>query len=722
MPLILSFILTLLLLLPTHSIARPLNSLELIARAQRNGEINYREALNYRVAAVLRPEGLPEGYLSKVPIKSATPILLEARSNRHLLSPENARVLAKGRGEILAEYYGSGITLHSYMSPGKHFRIHYTTEGDDAVPATDDDGNNIPDYVERFADILDHVWAKEIDEMGYDAPPSDGSEGGDCLLDVYLANLNAYGLTQIDEGMGASTVYMILKNDFSFVLPNSNPGGQQEEGAMKVTAAHEFFHTVQFQISEDLLLNGWWMEASATWMEDHVYPEVNDYVNYIDCWFQHPEWPLDTFGIVATDPACSLLFPYGNAVWVKHMTEKYGSAFVYEVWDRIKNGESALSGVENTLTENGSTLEEELKELRVANVTMIYDDSTVYQTWNQVNPGIGPIAVTYNEIPAQSVVIAPLAARYYSISATGGSKALYVEFNGASNLSLMVIGIRSGGIRYDVTEVDILNDSGSVTINGFSSSGPYTSVILIPLNHSTTDPGSFTLKPSYTASVPHSIQPVEIRPAASAIVAEDTGAGQQGKQQYYMILRDGSGNQILESGTVWTSDLLSVNINVNGLATASDAAAATITASLAGFSASTPLSISAPLIMPPGLPRNCTIKSSDRRCFIATAAFGSPLHPYVEILRELRDRYFLTNPAGRVVISLYYFYSPPIAETIAKYPVLKDIVKICLIPAILFSGFMVKTTLFEKIIVGILLILIGVITIQKSGNRYSHRL
>jgi hypothetical protein len=119
--------------------------------------------------------------------------------------------------------------------------------------------------------------------------------------------------------------------------------------------------------------------------------------------------------------------------------------------------------------------------------------------------------------------------------------------------------------------------------------------------------------------------------------------------------------------------------------------------------------------MPPGAPRNCTISSSgsDKRCFIATAAFGSPLNPYVEILREFRDRYLLSNPAGRIVISLYYFYSPPIAEKIARNAILKAIVQLYLIPAIIFSGLMVKTTILEKI-AGMVLILVIVSIILKK--------
>jgi uncharacterized repeat protein (TIGR02543 family) len=76
-------------------------------------------------------------------------------------------------------------------------------------------------------------------------------------------------------------------------------------------------------------------------------------------------------------------------------------------------------------------------------------------------------------------------------------------------------------------------------------------------------------------------------------------------------------------------------------------------------------------------------------CFIATAAYGSPLHPHLDILRDFRDKYLMPNGFGQKLVELYYRYSPSIANFIARHKVLKAAVRVNLLPVIAFSSLMV---------------------------------
>ena len=72
-------------------------------------------------------------------------------------------------------------------------------------------------------------------------------------------------------------------------------------------------------------------------------------------------------------------------------------------------------------------------------------------------------------------------------------------------------------------------------------------------------------------------------------------------------------------------------------------------------------------------------------CFIATAAFGSPLAGQVEILRKFRDRYLLTNAFGRKFVAWYYRVGPVAASYIKDKPLAKAAVRVALYPLIGFS-------------------------------------
>jgi len=96
------------------------------------------------------------------------------------------------------------------------------------------------------------------------------------------------------------------------------------------------------------------------------------------------------------------------------------------------------------------------------------------------------------------------------------------------------------------------------------------------------------------------------------------------------------------------------------------------------------------------------------QCFIATAAYGTPMAEEIQILREFRDEYLLTSPVGQALVGLYYRVSPPIAEFITEHPSLKPIVRAGLLPAVAMSTVAVNTTPTEKAAIIGLLVLVSV--------------
>jgi hypothetical protein len=75
---------------------------------------------------------------------------------------------------------------------------------------------------------------------------------------------------------------------------------------------------------------------------------------------------------------------------------------------------------------------------------------------------------------------------------------------------------------------------------------------------------------------------------------------------------------------------------------------------------------------------------------VATAAYQSPLHPSVKLLREFRDRRLLTNGIGRAFVAAYYRWSPAAANAIARSGALRLLARALLVPVIAVAFIVLK--------------------------------
>jgi hypothetical protein len=213
------------------------------------------------------------------------------------------------------------------------FCVHWVERTSDAVPLADRNDNGRPDHVDRTLAALTKV-SRTYREAGYRAPEGDGNRGGDRRTDIYLvevADQGIYGYCTSDEPapVGSTTwAYCVLDNDYArSQFPTHTPTQN-----MRVTAAHEYFHAVQY--AYDFGEDRWFLESTATWAEDEVFDRVDDSVIYLrgSSPLTQPQVSLDAFDDAGHQ--------YGTWIFFRYLTERLRTSragmpiLVRDMWRR----------------------------------------------------------------------------------------------------------------------------------------------------------------------------------------------------------------------------------------------------------------------------------------------------------------------------------------------------------------------------------------------------
>ena len=282
-----------------------------------------------KLLIVLLSLGTVDGRAESTPsaLRCGTPYLLQAMSTASELSTEHQRLKLVLRRPS---------TQHSLLTPSGHFRVHYDTEGSDAVDPTDDDANGIPDYIDLAATVLDSTWELEVEQLGYNPPPADNGLGGGDEYDVYVIDLGhggcgfsdpVYGCTYPGSSNAVTHSHLEIDNNFT------DPSYVQTRGldALRVTIAHEFHHAIQFgyYAGRD---GSWWQESTSTWMEEVAYPHIDDYLQYLIHFLSIPHRALNSN---ANDS-----HTYGSAIFSHFLDQHYGRDLNRLIWEELKERQS----------------------------------------------------------------------------------------------------------------------------------------------------------------------------------------------------------------------------------------------------------------------------------------------------------------------------------------------------------------------------------------------
>ena len=257
----------------------------------------------------------------------ATALLRDLAARRDLLRGEDrARAAA-----ILARPVADDFSCDTRRS----ICVHWRTSGRHATS---------PQDVNKTVNTLAAVWDLEVGAYGYRAPLPD-TTGAGPETDIYLRDLGGskvslFGFCTTDDPDATPSnpfsnvsAYCVLDNDFAEFGSSQTPDDFRD-----VTAAHEFFHAIQFAYDwrEDL----WLMEGTAMFMEGQFRPGVDDRILYLgNSVLTSPRTPLDR----GADG-----FEYGAWIYWRFLAEHFGELgdplIIRRIWERAAGASTDTDG------------------------------------------------------------------------------------------------------------------------------------------------------------------------------------------------------------------------------------------------------------------------------------------------------------------------------------------------------------------------------------------
>jgi hypothetical protein len=206
----------------------------------------------------------------------------------------------------------SDLTIDSKKFP---IRLHFPKDID-------------PSYADSALLEVEHSWQRLVVEMGYLPPHPDGVLGGGPGFDVYITRDLAEGVGgyagfsgYFDETTRADAVgYLVI-------------GADLKPHVLKFVVSHEFFHGIQMAYD-------WWediafMEASANWATELVYPDLDVYAKFLPFFQAEPYLALDFVSI--KNP-----YQYGMLMWPMFIEERFGlrdGSLMRQMWERTVQDE-----------------------------------------------------------------------------------------------------------------------------------------------------------------------------------------------------------------------------------------------------------------------------------------------------------------------------------------------------------------------------------------------
>jgi hypothetical protein len=238
-----------------------------------------------------------------------------------------------------------------------HFVVHYASGAAAGGAITQTQAGDVAARAER-------AYAAELAD-GYPAPLSDGVQGGDSRIDIYVQAIPEAGVLAYaqPEGSTAQTYgYIVLNGAFP-----------DQKGLDQHTVAHELFHLIQFGIWLPSSVSDYWLlEGSAEWMGYRAdgFPsgdlDLGNWDMSLDCRDANLTFQCDPDDAYKNNG-------YSRWPFFEYVTERWGADFVRNIFAQGGAGApTATAAVADAAAAKGSTLTDLFNDWTVANLTGAY--------------------------------------------------------------------------------------------------------------------------------------------------------------------------------------------------------------------------------------------------------------------------------------------------------------------------------------------------------------
>jgi len=212
------------------------------------------------------------------------------------------------------------VSDYSTLSPSGKFMIHYN-----------DYYNGIENYANSVALSADSSRKVIVDMMNFRSEVPDV----DNIYDIYIEELpnGSYGWNCPDDGLGSSWIEI----DDNYIGSNYSTTG---EDAMRISIAHEFFHAIQRAYIPAPGVNSFFYELSSMWIEDIIYPDINDYITFSqfgDDYFSNPTNNMNQYN------------GYGLGLYPHYLNFVFDNQIMQRIWEQLSTDEDVFDAINNTL-------------------------------------------------------------------------------------------------------------------------------------------------------------------------------------------------------------------------------------------------------------------------------------------------------------------------------------------------------------------------------------